>query len=79
MSWKLMPMSPPHLRHRLRLEDLQRPQPEIAHPLRLVLHLRNLGDDLRVDPALGLEDAVRLGDEIVFVDFADAVGDGGGC
>ena len=33
-------------RHRLGVEDVQALQPEVAHPVRLVLHLRNLVDDL---------------------------------
>ena len=50
------PMSAAPARHRLGLEDLQDLQPEIAHPRRLVLHLGDLRDDLRVDALAGLED-----------------------
>ena len=60
---------PTPTRHRLRLEHRERLQAEIAHPARLTLHLRDFGDNLFVEPAAGLEHAVGLRHEIVFIDF----------
>ena len=48
-------------RHRLLAEDLEGAKPELQHPLRLLLHPRDLLDDLWIQAALGLEDEV-LGD-----------------
>src|SRR4029077_11170424 len=48
--------------HRLLAEDLERAEPLCQHPLGLLLHPRDLFDDLWVQAALGLEDVV-LGDE----------------
>jgi hypothetical protein len=45
-------------RHRLALEVLQRLEPEVPHPLGLVLHLRHLAHDGLVQALLGLEDVV---------------------
>ena len=59
--------------HRLGVEDLERLEPEVAHPGRLALHLRDLRDDVRIDAAAGLEDGRRVGAEVVLVDLADGV------
>src|SRR6185312_14845771 len=48
--------------HGLLAEDLERAEAQLRHPLRLLLHPRDLLDDLRVQAALGLEH-VLLGDE----------------
>ena len=46
------------LGHRALLEPLEGPQPEVAHPLGLLLHRRHLADDRLVQALLGLEDVV---------------------
>src|SRR5207245_6025485 len=48
--------------HGLLAEDLERAETHLRHPLRLLLHPRDLLDDLGVQAALGLED-VLLGNE----------------
>ena len=55
MSWKLMRDIAAPARHRLGVEDLQALQPEIAHPVRLVLHVGNLVDDFGVEPLRALK------------------------
>ena len=45
-------------RHGLALEELEGPQPELAHPVGLALHPRHLVDDVGVQALLGLEDVV---------------------
>ena len=57
--------------HRLGIEDLQRLQPEIAHPSRLPLHLGDLRDDLGIDAPPGLEDGGGIGAEVIFIDLAE--------
>ena len=47
------------VRHGLALEDLERAQPELEHPLRLVLQEGDLPHDVRVEAPLGLEHVVR--------------------
>ncbi len=59
------------VRHRLGVENLQAFQAKIEHPLGLVLHLRDLPDDIAVQSATGLEDGLRLGAKIVFIDLAN--------
>ena len=44
--------------HRLLVEDVQRAQAELEHPLRLVLVGRDLLDDLAIQAALRLEDVL---------------------
>ena len=53
-------------RGRLLPEDLERLEAEVAHPLRLVLHLRDLLDDLAGEPLAALE-------RVVVVRVAEAV------
>ena len=48
-----MPMSPPQRGIGFDSKIFSDSQPEIAHPLRLALHLRNLRDDLRVQALAG--------------------------
>ena len=66
-------------RHRLGVENLQAVEPELAHPLRLVLHVGNLADDLGIEAFAGLEDRLGSRAEVVLVDFADDVGCRGEC
>src|SRR5439155_7994891 len=51
----------------LLLPDLQRAQPELGHPLRLVLHPRDLLDDLGTQASLGLEDVLLRIEEAVLL------------
>jgi hypothetical protein len=44
------------LRYGLRLVDLEPPEAELPHPIRLLLHLRDLLDDVFRQPLLALED-----------------------
>ena len=60
--------------HWFRLEDLERPETELPHPLGLALHLRDLLDDFAVQTLASFEHAGRLGDEVVLVDIADDIG-----
>ena len=50
--------SPPQLGRGLLPEDLERLEAEVAHPLRLVLHLRDLADDLARQSLAALERVV---------------------
>ena len=63
MSWKLMPILPPQRGIGFELKIFERLEAELAHPGRLVLHLRDLADDLRIDSLAGLEHVLRLGCE----------------
>ena len=67
---------PAPLRHGLGLEDLQALEPEVAHPRRLALHVRNFGDDAAVESLAGLEDVFLVVAEVVFIDLADGVARG---
>ena len=61
------------LRHRARLEVLERLEAEVAHPLRLVLVRRDLLDHLAVEALLGLEGVALFGVvEAVLVAVLDA-------
>src|SRR5690606_36318304 len=53
--------------HRLRPVDLERLEPEVEHPLRLLLVCRDLTDDLLAQPPLRLEDRLVLRVEAVLV------------
>src|ERR1700716_2718640 len=53
--------------HRLLAEDLKRAKPHLQHPFRLLLHPRDLLDDLGVQAALGLEDVVLGHEEAVLL------------
>src|SRR5439155_12211709 len=55
------------VRHRLLAEDLQGAEPELRHPLGLLLHPGDLLDDLLVEPALGLEDELLGVEEAVLL------------
>ena len=55
-----------------REEDIERLVAELAHPVRLVLHVRDLVDDLVIQPFLGLEGVFLRHRPAVFVIFFDA-------
>ncbi len=60
------------VRHRLRVENLEASQAELAHPLGLVLHVRDHVDDLGIESLAAFERVLFLVAEIVLVDFAEA-------
>ncbi len=57
------------VRHGLGVEDFERLEAELAHPVGLVLDVGNLMDDFGIQTLVGLEDGFGFGAEIVLVDF----------
>ena len=73
MSWKSMAMSPPQrgIGLELKISRLLSRKSRIQAGSFFISEIWR--DDLGVEPLAGLEDVLRLGAEIVLIDFADAV------
>ena len=56
-------------RHGLGVEDFERLEAELAHPVGFVLDVGDLVDDFGIEPFAGLEDGFGFRAEIVLVDF----------
>ena len=61
-------------RHRLGLENLERTQPELSHPIRFALDVRDLMNHVGGKALFGLEHALSFSPEIVLVDGANLIG-----
>ena len=60
-------------RHRLLIEDFQSLQAILSHPLRFVLHFRNLVDDLRIDTFASFKNGDAFRSEVILVYFANSI------
>jgi hypothetical protein len=63
-------------RKRLGVEDLERLQPELQHPLGLFLVRRDLTHDLFAEALLSLEYRLLVGDEVILVFVNPEIRDG---